>query len=115
MQRSILVTGSSGLIGSEVVAFFAQKGCIIHGLDNNLRSSFFGPAGDTRWNLHRLLARWSNFTHHEMDLRDRLSVDNLMKETRPSAVVHCAAQPSHDLAASRPFDDFDVNAGGTLN
>src|SRR5437879_2596878 len=115
MQKSILVSGSSGLIGSEVVTFFATSGWLVHGIDNNLRASFFGPTGDTRWNQERLVRKLPNFTHHEMDLRERSRIDELVNQVRPSAIVHCAAQPSHDLAASRPFDDFDVNAGGTLN
>jgi CDP-paratose 2-epimerase len=80
-----------------------------------MRASFFGPSGDTRWNRQRLQHEHSSFTHHELDIRNRAGMDGLMKSLRPSAIVHCAAQPSHDLAASRPFDDFDVNAVGTLN
>jgi CDP-paratose 2-epimerase len=113
--KSILVTGSSGLIGSEVVAFFHTAGWKVHGVDNNMRADFFGPAGDTRWNQERLRQAHKNFTHHEVDLRDRAGVEALVRSEKPDAIVHCAAQPSHDLAASRPFDDFDVNAGGTLN
>jgi CDP-paratose 2-epimerase len=115
MRKCVLVTGSSGLIGSEVVSFFSDAGWCVYGLDNNLRASFFGPDGDTRWNQERLLHQWPGFTHHEVDLRDRIRIDELVKQLRPTAIVHCAAQPSHDLAASRPFDDFDVNAVGTLN
>jgi CDP-paratose 2-epimerase len=112
---NVLVTGSSGLIGSEVCAAFSRIGYSVHGIDNNQRAVFFGPAGDTRWNQRRLESTLQNFTHHELDIRDRAAVLTLLKELRPKAVVHTAAQPSHDLAASRPFDDFDVNAVGTLN
>jgi CDP-paratose 2-epimerase len=87
----------------------------VHGIDNNMRASFFGPAGDTLWNQRRLRETHSNFVHHDLDLRERPRVALLVDAIRPSAIVHCAAQPSHDLAASRPFDDFDVNANGTLN
>jgi CDP-paratose 2-epimerase len=111
----LLVTGSSGLIGSEVVTHFDALGWEVHGVDNNLRADFFGPAGDTRWNQRRLESACRRFTHHELDLRDRPGVLRLLEDLRPEAVVHTAAQPSHDLAASRPFDDFDVNAVGTLN
>ncbi|MGQ0811340.1 MAG: NAD-dependent epimerase/dehydratase family protein, partial [Nitrospiraceae bacterium] len=111
----ILVTGSSGLIGSEVATYFDAMGWDVHGIDNNMRAEFFGPDGDTRWNQMRLEANCRNFRHHECDIRDRAVVLKCIEELRPHAVVHAAAQPSHDLAASRPFDDFDVNAVGTLN
>ena len=114
-MSKLLVTGSSGLIGSEVVGYFAALGWEVHGIDNNMRADFFGPAGDTRWNQQRLLAKYQHFHHHELDIRDRQSVDLMFKTVRPVLVVHTAAQPSHDLAASRPLDDFDVNATGTLN
>ena len=114
-MRKVLVTGSNGLIGSEVVSQFASEGDDVHGLDNNLRAEFFGLAGDTRWNQARLLRDFQNYHHHEVDLRDRKKVLDLVEFLRPALVINCAAQPSHDLAASRPFDDFDVNAVGTLN
>ncbi len=114
-MNKLLVTGSSGLIGSEVVNYFGRLGWEVHGIDNNLRADFFGPAGDTRWNQKRLQATFPNFHHRELDIRNREGVLACMKELRPDMVAHTAAQPSHDLAASRPFDDFDVNAAGTLN
>src|SRR5262245_30219169 len=107
-MKRLLVTGSSGLIGSEVVAHFAERGWAAHGADNNMRADFFGPAGDTRWNQRRLEDRHRDFRHHELDIRDRDGVMALLGEVRPDLVVHTAAQPSHDLAAARPFDDFDV-------
>jgi CDP-paratose 2-epimerase len=111
----ILVTGSSGLIGSEAVEYFARRGHHVHGLDNNMRADFFGPQGDTTWRLRQLVDTVRNFTHHEVDVRDRATVDGVFAAHRIGAVIHCAAQPSHDLAKDRPFDDFDVNATGTLN
>lgn len=111
----ILITGSSGLIGSEVCIFFSKKGYSIHGVDNNLRKVFFGPQGDTSWRLQELQHSIPDFTHHELDIRDRTKVLDLIKEVKPDAIVHAAAQPSHDKAASIPFDDFDVNAVGTIN
>jgi CDP-paratose 2-epimerase len=111
----ILVTGSNGLIGSEVVSYFAAQGFEVHGIDNNLRADFFGPEGDTRWNQKRLLEKFPNFRHHEIDIRKRAMVQKCLEKLRPKMIVHAAAQPSHDLAAYRPFDDFAVNALGTLN
>jgi CDP-paratose 2-epimerase len=115
VHNSLLVTGSSGLIGSEVVAYFAQLGWTVHGIDNNMRARFFGSAGDTRWNQKRLSATYNNFTHHEIDVRNRAGIGELVKDIRPTAIVHCAAQPSHDLAASRVLEDFEINAGSTVN
>ena len=111
----LLVTGSSGLIGSEVAAHFDRLGWRIHGIDNNQRAVFFGAAGDTRHNQRRLAESLASFTHHELDIRDREGVLRLVESLRPTAIVHTAAQPSHDRAAAIPFDDFDTNAGGTLN
>jgi CDP-paratose 2-epimerase len=111
----LLVTGSSGLIGSEVVDYFCKLGWEVHGVDNNMRADFFGSGGDTRWNQQRLLSRHPGFRHHELDIRDRAGIDALIETLQPNLLAHTAAQPSHDLAASRPFDDFDVNAVGTLN
>lgn len=111
----VLVTGSSGLIGSEVCSYFDQKGYIVHGIDNNQRAVFFGSQGDTRWRLKELKENLHSYTHHEVDIRDRSKILDLFSEIKPDAIVHAAAQPSHDKAASIPFDDFDINAVGTLN
>ncbi|MCY7333506.1 MAG: NAD-dependent epimerase/dehydratase family protein [Pseudanabaena sp. CAN_BIN31] len=114
-MKKLLVTGSSGLIGSEVCLHFAALGWQIHGVDNNQRAVFFGSQGDTRWNQQRLQSLIKGFVHHEVDIRDRQGVLDLIDSIRPDAIVHTAAQPSHDLAAKIPFDDFDTNAVGTLN
>ena len=114
-MKRLLVTGSSGLIGSEVCAYFSQHGYAIHGVDNNQRAVFFGSQGDTRWNQERLQRSISGFNHHELDIRDRQGVLDLVRTVRPDVIVHSAAQPSHDRAAAIPFDDFDTNAVGTLN
>jgi CDP-paratose 2-epimerase len=114
--KKLLVTGSSGLIGSEVCYPFAGLGWEIHGVDNNQRAVFFGAQGDTRWNQNRIQTDLgAKFIHHEVDIRDRAGVLALIKEVKPDAIVHTAAQPSHDRAAAIPFDDFDTNAVGTLN
>ncbi|MDQ3516744.1 MAG: NAD-dependent epimerase/dehydratase family protein [Gemmatimonadota bacterium] len=114
-MKKVLVTGSSGLIGSEAVEHYDRGGHEVHGLDNNMRREFFGEKGDTRWNLRRLQSVTSNFRHHELDIRDRAAMMELFQAQPFDLVVHCAAQPSHDRAATIPLDDFDVNAVGTLN
>lgn len=114
-MKKILVTGSSGLIGSEVCIYFAEKGFQVHGLDNNQRAVFFGAQGDTRWNEKRLAGMLKGFVHHELDIRDREGLVKLIAEIKPDVIVHAAAQPSHDLAAKIPYADFDTNAVGTLN
>jgi CDP-paratose 2-epimerase len=115
-MKKLVITGSSGLIGSEVCHYFSRElGYEIHGVDNNQRAVFFGPQGDTRWNQQRLQKDLKGFVHHELDIRDRQGVIDLVAKVKPDAIVHAAAQPSHDRAASIPFDDFDTNAVGTLN
>jgi CDP-paratose 2-epimerase len=114
-KQTVLITGSSGLIGSEAVIFFDQRGWQVHGVDNNMRRDFFGPDGDTTWRLKHLNASTRDFTHHHLDIRYRQGILELIRDYRPHLLIHCAAQPSHDLAKERPFDDFEVNAVGTLN
>ena len=111
----VLVTGSSGLIGSEAVEHFDRQGHRVLGVDNNMRRVFFGPQGDTSWNLERLKSVARNFTHHNLDIRDRAALDELFRSRRFDLIVHCAAQPSHDKARDIPILDFEVNALGTLN
>lgn len=114
-MKRVLITGSSGLIGSEAVRFFDQRGWEVHGVDNNMRREFFGSDGDTTWNLKRLREVTQRFSHHDLDIRDRRAMLELVRTSRPNLIIHCAAQPSHDLAKDRPFEDFEINAGGTLN
>jgi len=114
-KKVLLVTGSSGLIGSEVVTNLHKDFDAVYGIDNNMRATFFGEAGDTRWNQKRLLQNIHNFKHIEADVRDRPLMSKTIEELQPTLIVHAAAQPSHDLAATIPFDDFDTNAVGTLN
>jgi len=111
----ILVTGSSGLIGSEAVEYFDRQGHEVTGVDNNMRRVFFGPAGDTLWNLERLKRATTRFAHTALDIRDRAAIEELFRTRRFQLIVHCAAQPSHDKARDIPILDFEVNALGTVN
>jgi CDP-paratose 2-epimerase len=113
--RKILVTGSCGLIGSEVCGWFGRAGFRVYGIDSNHRAAFFGPEGDTSWSLKRLREEIPGYDHSAADIRDREAVLARVRETRPDLIVHAAAQPSHDLAATIPFLDFEVNALGTLH
>jgi CDP-paratose 2-epimerase len=110
-----LITGSCGLIGSEVCVYFHRFGFRIAGIDNNQRAAFFGPEGDTSRMLAQLSAEIPGYIHHAIDIRDRETILRLISELKPAVLIHAAAQPSHDRAASIPFDDFEVNAVGTLN
>jgi CDP-paratose 2-epimerase len=114
-SKTILVTGSSGLVGSEAVEHFDRQGHQVHGIDNNMRQVFFGDPGDTTWNLDRLRRISKNFTHHNVDIRDRIALESLFRSQRFELIVHCAAQPSHDKARDIPTLDFEVNALGTVN
>jgi CDP-paratose 2-epimerase len=114
-SKVVLITGSSGLIGSEAVEHFDRQGCKVHGVDNNMRRTFFGDPGDTTWNLDRLRKVTRNFTHHDLDIRDRIAMETLFRSNRFDLIVHCAAQPSHDKARDIPILDFEVNALGTVN
>jgi len=114
-KKKIVVTGSGGLIGSEVVSYFSSRGYEIHGFDSNQRSVFFGPSGDISWNIKRLTRLHADYKHYSTDIRDRAGILAQIDLIRPTAIIHAAAQPSHDLAARIPFDDFETNAVGTLN
>lgn len=112
-----IVTGSAGLIGSEMVTFLHEQGMDVVGVDNDMRAYFFGEDASTRWNTERLASRLGRFTQREIDVRDAEGIDRLFAEYGDGVelVVHCAAQPSHDWAAREPLTDFHVNATGTLN
>ena len=114
-MKTILVTGSSGLVGSEAVEHFDRQGYRVIGVDNNMRQVFFGAQGDTTWNLNRLKRSTKNFQHASLDIRDRTALEELFKSNRFDLIVHCAAQPSHDKARDIPILDFEVNALGTIN
>jgi len=116
-MKVAVITGSGGLIGSESVAFFADKFDLIVGIDNDMRQYFFGKEASTDWNRHRLQERFPNYRHYPLDIRDQTAVEKVFMEYGKdiSLVVHAAAQPSHDWAAKEPFTDFTINANGTLN
>jgi CDP-paratose 2-epimerase len=111
----VVITGSCGLIGSEAVRYFDRRAEIVLGIDNNMRADFFGPEGDTNWMRKALGAECAKYQHQSVDIRDREKIAKIVKELKPHLIIHCAAQPSHDLAARLPFVDFEVNAVGTLN
>jgi CDP-paratose 2-epimerase len=113
----VLVTGSAGLIGSESVKFFCEKGFTVVGIDNNLRSFFFGADASTEWNRNRLIEQYGErYIHYNADIRDEKAIAEIFKKYNSdiSLIVHTAAQPSHDWAAKDPYTDFTVNANGTL-
>jgi len=113
-MKTILVTGSAGLIGSEVAEYFLRLGFKVIGIDNNLRKFFFGENGDTT-HVADSLKKNKLYLHEHQDIRDKAGVDSIFKKYKPDFIVHAAAQPSHDLAAKIPYDDFHTNAVGTLN
>ena len=111
----VLVTGSGGLIGSEAAKFFADKGFEIVGIDNNMRSYFFGAEASTEWNRKKVEEKLKDaYTHYNADIRDNDAVEKIFKKHKFDVIIHTAAQPSHDWAAREPFTDFSVNATGTL-
>ncbi len=113
-KKKVLITGSTGLIGSEAVKFFCQKGFEVHGIDNNLRAYFFGKDGDTSWNLTLLTKKFRSYHHQSFDIREEKKINDLFKVNRFDLIIHTAAQPSHDWAAREPLTDFSINATGTL-
>jgi CDP-paratose 2-epimerase len=114
-DRRALVTGSAGLIGSACTRLLCEQGWQVIGLDNNMRQEFFGPAGSTRGVVTDLRQTFSMYEHHDIDIRDRAKIRDLFEAERPDLIIHTAAQPSHDKAALIPYEDFDVNASGTVN
>ena len=113
----VIITGSSGLVGSESVEFFCKKGFDVVGIDNNLRNHFFGKDGSTIWVKKKLLNKHKNFKSNNIDIRNFYSVEKIFKKYKKniSLIIHCAAQPSHDYGKKFPILDFNVNATGTLN
>jgi CDP-paratose 2-epimerase len=116
-MRTIIVTGSAGLIGSETVKRFAKEGARIVGIDNDMRAEFFGAEASTKKIPDDLITNVRRYEHHDLDIRDTFAITELFKRHRGKidAIVHTASQPSHDWAARDPQTDFTVNANGTLN
>lgn len=117
MTNICIITGSSGLIGSESVAFFSKKFDTVIGIDNNMRQYFFGQDASTEWNTKRLQELYPNFLHYDVDIRDISKLERVFSEYGADIklIIHTAAQPSHDWAAKEPITDFTVNANGTLH
>ena len=113
---AVIITGSAGLIGSEAVQFFCGRGHHVIGIDNDMRSRFFGSDASTEWKREQLVRDYANYVHHDVDIRDRNAIENIFREYNSDVdlVIHTAAQPSHDWAARDPHTDFTVNANGTL-
>lgn len=112
----VLVTGSAGLVGSEAVRFFCDRGYTVVGLDNDMRSYFFGSDASTRWNRDALVRDYAGYRHVDADIRDQAAVERIFRDygTDLELIIHTASQPSHDWAAREPFTDFSINATGTL-
>ena len=115
-METALITGSSGLIGSEAVRFFIEKNFYVIGVDNDMRREFFGDEASTDWNRKRLEEEFKDFHHYSIDIRSEKEMGSLFSKygNEINLVIHCAAQPSHDWAAKDPIKDFSVNANGTL-
>jgi CDP-paratose 2-epimerase len=111
----ILITGAGGLIGSEAVEYYCTQGHEVYGIENNQRQVFFGDKGSTTKRLTQLESKYDNFKNYTIDIRDKNTILQLFKHIKFDVVIHTAAQPSHDRAASIPFDDFETNANGTLH
>lgn len=113
-QKYVLVTGSAGLIGSQSVRFFCERGFEVIGIDNDMRQYFFGKEASTSWNRRELEDTYKNYTHLATDIRNETELENLFSKYQFELIIHTAAQPSHDWAAKEPVTDFTVNALATL-
>lgn len=115
-MKTAIITGAAGLVGSECVETYARKGYNVIGADNNMRKTFFGEEASTQWRAEELISKYDNYYHNRIDIRNWDDVRDLFKDTKNiSVIIHTAAQPAHDWAATNPTVDFDVNARGTIN
>jgi CDP-paratose 2-epimerase len=114
-KKTLLVTGSGGLVGSEVVELLHDDFHQVYGIDNNQRKILFGKDGNVNLRIKEIINKVPNYKHCNIDIRNRKKIFDLIEKIKPKVVVHCAGQPSHDLAAKMPFEDFDINTGGTFN
>ncbi len=114
-NKKILITGSAGLIGSESVKFFCEKDFEVVGIDNDMRSYFFGKEASTNWKRQKLENEYKNYTHFAIDIRNKGDLETIFNKFNFDLIIHTAAQQSHDWAAKEPLTDFGVNATGTLN
>ncbi|TSC88552.1 MAG: CDP-paratose 2-epimerase [Microgenomates group bacterium Gr01-1014_7] len=113
-KKNVLITGSAGLIGSEAVRFFSDKGFKVIGIDNDARKYFFGPSASTAWNKRKLEKEIRDYKHYSVDIRNQKKIEEIFKNNTIDLIIHAAAQPSHDWAAKEPLTDFTINALGTL-
>ena len=113
----VVITGSCGLVGSEAVKFFIEKGFDVVGIDNNTRKKLFGKDGDTDWLKNKLKSKYKNYSHYNIDIRNKNKLEKIFQYFKKniSLIIHCAAQPSHDWAYKDPRLDFEINALATLN
>ena len=113
-MKHILITGSAGLVGSALALYYDSKGWSVTGVDNNARAEYFGPEGSTGPTLLALRLDARNYHHECLDVRDKDAITALVRNLRPHAIVHCAAQPAHEWSKIHPFDDFEINTVGTM-
>lgn len=113
----VIITGSGGLIGSEAAKFYHEQGYDVVGIDNDMRSYFFGETASVNWNIEKLKENYPNYRHHNIDIRDFEAISKIFSAIKGniSCIIHSAAQPSHDWAAKEPLTDFSINATGTAN
>ena len=114
MRKTAIVTGSGGLVGVSITKKLIQNGYLVYGIDRDMRKELFGERGSVASNIDKLRED-NNYIHNQTDIREKVLIPNIILEAKPSIIVHCASQPSHDFAATNPLLDFDINVNGTMN